>query len=66
MVARTRVSKGFQTVVPALLRRRLGIGPGDEVIWSIVDDEVYVRIRKPGGRGPVEEAHRGASHRTRL
>ena len=54
MVATTRVSKGFQTVVPASLRRRFGLGPGDEVVWTVVGDEVYVRVRKVGGEDPLK------------
>jgi len=38
MVDTTRISKGFQTVVPASVRKRFGLNPGDEVIWSIIGD----------------------------
>ncbi len=54
MVATTRVSKGFQTVVPASLRKRFGVGPGDEVVWTILGDEVYIRVRKASGEDPLK------------
>lgn len=55
MAVRTKVSKGFQTVLPAAVRKKFGVGPGDEVIWTIVGDEVFIRVRKKGGKDPLSE-----------
>ena len=43
---KTKISKGFQTVVPSEIRNKIHGEPGDEIIWSIVGDEVFVRIAK--------------------
>lgn len=55
MVVKTKVSKGFQTVLPAPVRKKFGVNPGDEVIWTIVGDEIFVRVRKKGGEDPLSE-----------
>ncbi|KUO41452.1 MAG: hypothetical protein AVW06_04380 [Hadesarchaea archaeon DG-33-1] len=50
---RTKVSKGFQTVMPAEIREKFGIGPGDEVVWAMFGDEIFVRVRKVRGKDPL-------------
>lgn len=55
MAVRTKVSKGFQTVLPASVRKKFGVGPGDEVVWTIIGDEVFVRIRRRGGEDPLSK-----------
>lgn len=54
-VVRTRISKGYQTVVPSEVRRRIGGEPGDEIIWSIIGNDVYLRVRKQGAEDPLKE-----------
>ncbi|MEM3421669.1 MAG: AbrB/MazE/SpoVT family DNA-binding domain-containing protein [Candidatus Hadarchaeum sp.] len=49
----TKISSGFQTVLPAEIREKFGIGPGDTVIWTLIGDEIYVRVRKKGGPDPL-------------
>jgi len=49
----TKVSGGFQTVLPAEIRKKFGVGPGDEVIWTMIEDEIFVRIRKKGRIDPL-------------
>lgn len=44
----TKVSGGFQTVLPAEIRDKFDVGPGDEVIWTMIEDEIFVRVRKKG------------------
>jgi AbrB family looped-hinge helix DNA binding protein len=43
---RSKVSAGYQVAVPAELRRRFGIGVGDEVVWIVEDDQVRTDFRK--------------------
>ena len=46
-VERTRLSAGNQVVVPSEIRRRFGLRPGDEVIWTLLGDELHIRfVRK--------------------
>jgi len=51
----TKVSSGFQTVLPAEIREKFGVGPGDEVVWTVVGDEIFVRVRKKGGEDPLSK-----------
>ena len=51
----TKVSKGFQTVLPAEIRKKFNIGPGDEVVWTVLGDEILVRVRKRGGEDPLSK-----------
>ncbi|HEV2139038.1 MAG TPA: AbrB/MazE/SpoVT family DNA-binding domain-containing protein [Nitrososphaerales archaeon] len=46
---RTRISKGFQVVVPSELRRQYKLDVGDEVIWEV------------GGRAVTTEFHKKPS-----
>jgi bifunctional DNA-binding transcriptional regulator/antitoxin component of YhaV-PrlF toxin-antitoxin module len=43
---RSRVSAGYQVAVPAQLRKKYGIGVGDEVVWIVEDDLVKADFRK--------------------
>ena len=45
-VFRTRVSQGFQVAVPAGLRKKYGIGVGDEVVWMVEGEEVRAEFKK--------------------
>jgi AbrB family looped-hinge helix DNA binding protein len=51
----TKVSSGFQTVLPAKIREKFNVGPGDEVVWTIIGDAIFVRVRKKGGKDPLSE-----------
>ena len=51
----TKLSSGFQTVLPAEIRERFGVGPGDEVVWTMIGDEIFVRVRKRGGEDPLSK-----------
>jgi len=42
----TKISKGYQTVVPAKLRKAYGISPGDRIIWEEGKGEIRIRIKK--------------------
>jgi len=55
MAMSTKVSKGFQTVVPSRVRKRLKVDAGDEIVWSIVGNELYLRIRKVNKSDPLED-----------
>ena len=43
---KTKISKGFQTVVPKKIRAKLGLKPGDSLIWEARDDDVIIKPRK--------------------
>lgn len=51
----TKVSSGFQTVLPAEIREKFDVGPGDEVVWTVIGDEIFVRVRKKGGKDPLSK-----------
>lgn len=73
MAAETKVTDAHQTQVPAALRHKFGVEPGDVVVWEeTADGEVRVRFRKrrtlwdlvdlaPGaGQGDAVEAKKKA------
>ena len=43
---RTRISKGYQVVVPSELRKRYEVSVGDEVLWEISNKGVSVQLQK--------------------
>jgi bifunctional DNA-binding transcriptional regulator/antitoxin component of YhaV-PrlF toxin-antitoxin module len=43
---RTRISKGFQVVVPSELRRQYKLDVGDEVIWGVGEKVVTTEFHK--------------------
>ena len=43
---KTKLSKGYQTVLPSEIRAKLNAEPGDEIIWSIIGEEVFIRLKK--------------------
>ncbi len=54
-VIRTKISKGFQTVVPAPIRDKFGCGPGDEVLWTVVGDDVFIHVKRKTKIDPILE-----------
>jgi len=42
---RTRISKGYQVVVPSKLRKRYDVKVGDEVLWQISEQGVSVQLQ---------------------
>lgn len=46
MLYKTKISNGFQTVVPSEIRKKFDINPGDQLEWVLTDDEVTLRFRK--------------------
>ncbi|MDI9437000.1 MAG: AbrB/MazE/SpoVT family DNA-binding domain-containing protein [Euryarchaeota archaeon] len=46
MTCQTKISKGFQTVVPARIRKRFQVGPGDIMEWIPTGDGVELKFRK--------------------
>jgi AbrB family looped-hinge helix DNA binding protein len=42
----TKISKGFQTVVPSEIRKRFNVGPGDVMEWITTTEGVKIRFRK--------------------
>jgi len=43
---RSKVSPGFQVAVPSELRRKFGVGVGDEVVWILEGDQVRADFRR--------------------
>ena len=52
-LTKTKISKGYQTVVPAAIRTKFKCEPGDEVIWSIIGDDVFIRLKKRSKVDPI-------------
>jgi AbrB family looped-hinge helix DNA binding protein len=53
-VIKTKISKGFQTVLPSEVRNKLGGEPGDEILWSIVGDEVFIHVKRRNKADPLK------------
>lgn len=43
---KTKISKGFQTVVPSSIRKKFSVGPGDLIEWVASEDVVELKFRK--------------------
>ncbi len=43
---KTKISKGYQVVVPAEVREKFGLEPGDILLWEKKNREVVVKPRK--------------------
>ena len=46
MLVETKISKGFQTVVPSNIRKLFKVGPGDIVEWKTDKNKVEILFRK--------------------
>lgn len=46
MISKTKVSNGFQTAVPAAIRKSFGVSPGDLLEWEASPGAITVRVRK--------------------
>jgi len=46
MICETKISKGFQTVVPSDIRKKFDVNPGDIVKWEITEEGAKVSFRK--------------------
>ena len=46
MLSETKVSKGYQTVVPSKIRKAYNIIPGDILEWTDTNNGILVRPRK--------------------
>lgn len=43
---KTKISKGYQVVVPAEVRQKFGLEPGDSLLWEKKNNEVIVKPKK--------------------
>ncbi len=55
MAAQSRVTAQGQISVPAVIRRKLGVGPGSVLEWEEEGDKVFVR---KAGRFSSDDIHR--------
>ncbi|MGZ7116749.1 MAG: AbrB/MazE/SpoVT family DNA-binding domain-containing protein [Methanobacterium sp.] len=46
MSSETKISKGFQTVVPSKIRKKFDIGPGDIIEWKPTKNGAEISFRK--------------------
>ena len=46
MLSKTKISKGYQTVIPSAVREAFDIEPGDYVEWTERGEGLVVRFRK--------------------
>lgn len=53
MRCETKVSSGYSTIVPADIRKSLGINPGDILEWILDDNEIVVKPRKKMQLGDI-------------
>lgn len=52
---KTKISKGFQIVVPVEIREKIGAEPGDEIIWSIIGNDVFIRVKRNYNEDPIKK-----------
>ena len=50
---RTKISKGYQVVVPSQLRKRYEVSVGDEVLWEISNKGVSIQVHKKPSLGEI-------------
>ena len=46
MSCETKISKGFQIVVPLEIRKEFNLNPGDKLEWIKNKNEIFVKVRK--------------------
>ena len=44
ILKKTKVSKNYQVVIPAEIRKHLNIKPGDEILWTIIENKLRVKV----------------------
>lgn len=49
----TKISKGYQTVIPAEVRKAFSIGVGDKLLWRILNKGVVVTGKKKRKEDPL-------------
>ncbi len=59
MISKTKVSKGYLTVVPREIRRASKVQEGDILEWSLEGDKIVVRPRR---RRTIEDVTELFSH----
>ncbi len=53
MICETKVSSGYSTIIPADIRKSLGINPGDILEWIIDGNKIIVKPRKKTQFGDI-------------
>lgn len=49
----SNIIDGYQTDIPKEIIERFHIKPGDEIIWSIIGDQINIRIKSNPERDPM-------------
>lgn len=49
--AESKVTSGMAASVPAAVRQRLGIEPGDTLVWQLHQDRLELTVKKAHRRG---------------
>ncbi|MGQ4915693.1 MAG: AbrB/MazE/SpoVT family DNA-binding domain-containing protein [Candidatus Asgardarchaeia archaeon] len=44
IIEKTKISKNYQVMIPTKIRKYFDIKPGDEIIWTIIDGKLKVKI----------------------
>jgi len=50
-IGESRVTEGLAASIPAEVRRRLDIHPGDRLVWDVKAEHVEVRVKRGRRRG---------------
>ena len=46
MYVKTKISQGYQVVVPAKIRKNLNLKPGDEITWRSTENGIIIEPLK--------------------
>ena len=46
MISETKISSGYSTIIPSIIRKSLDINPGDILMWTLNDHEILIKPRK--------------------
>ncbi|NLV28211.1 MAG: AbrB/MazE/SpoVT family DNA-binding domain-containing protein [Methanomicrobiales archaeon] len=46
MTSQTKISEGYSTVLPAEIRKKLNLTPGDILQWDIDNNTIIIKPRK--------------------
>lgn len=44
IIEKSKISKGYQVIVPSKIRKLLKLKPGDILIWTVIDEKIVVDV----------------------